>query len=303
MNERHPIVSVIIPTYNHGHLIGRALESVLSQTFQDFEIIVVDNYSTDNTDLVLASYACSRLTVLKVHNFGSIAYSRNHGISHARGDWIAFLDSDDWWMPQKLEECSRHFLNSDLIYHRLTLSGSSFRLTFPFCSGTWPLKSPILTHLLKSGNPIPTSSVVVRRTMFALIDGFNEKPEFIAAEDYDAWIRLSKITERFSFISDYLGFYHYSPHSASRKDMSLPMRAVYSSHADVIFIADYMSVDANAAYSAASFAFKNNCLTVALNELQRSLLHGRFELKLRSFFLLWFIIFKYLRFLFVPYTK
>ena len=139
--------------------------------------------------------------------------------------------------------------------------------------------------------------------MFALIDGFNEKPEFIAAEDYDAWIRLSKITERFSFISDYLGFYHYSPHSASRKDMSLPMRAVYSSHADVIFIADYMSVDANAAYSAASFAFKNNCLTVALNELQRSLLHGRFELKLRSFFLLWFIIFKYLRFLFVPYTK
>lgn len=303
MTERHPIVSVIIPTYNHGHLIGRALESVLSQTFQNFEIIVVDNHSTDNTDLVLASYACSRLTVLKVHNLGSIAYSRNHGISSARGDWIAFLDSDDWWMPHKLQECSRHFHNSDLIYHRLTLSGSFSRLSFPYCSGTWPLKSPILTHLLKSGNPIPTSSVVVRRTMFELIDGFNEKPEFIAAEDYDAWIRLAKITERFSYISDYLGFYHYSPHSASRKDMSLPMRAVYSSHADVIFIADYMSVDANAAYSAASFAFKNNCFTVALNELPRSLLHGRFELKLRSFFLLLFIICKYLRSLFVPFTK
>ena len=150
MTERHPIVSVIIPTYNHGHLIGRALESVLSQSFQDFEIIVVDNHSTDNTDLVLASYACSRLTVLR---FTTSDLLLTHEIMEflPRGDWIAF-DSDDWWMPQKLQSV----LAISLI--RSNLSSSHFvwfifSIIFSFLFRYLALKSPILTHLLKSGNP------------------------------------------------------------------------------------------------------------------------------------------------------
>lgn len=294
MSDSHPAVSVVIPTYNHGHLIGRALESVFAQTYSSFEVIVVDNHSTDNTDSVLASYACAFLKVLKVDNRGSIAYSRNRGIRAARGDWIAFLDSDDWWMPHKLQVCSQHFLRADLIYHRLILSSSSPPRFPPVWSATWALKRPILTHLLKSGNPIATSSVVVRRSMADQIKGFNEKPELIAAEDYDAWIRLASITERFLFIPDSLGFYHFSPNSASRKDMSLPMRAVYAAYSDQMSQNDRSCMDANAAYAAGRFAYQANRLGVALMELHKSFLHGRWELKIRSLILLFGLLGKFL---------
>ena len=294
MSDRYPVVSVVIPSYNHGHLIGRALESVFAQTYRSLEVIVVDNHSTDNTDAVLARHACADLKVLKVNNAGSIAYSRNRGILAARGDWIAFLDSDDWWMPQKLQECSHHFLHADLIYHRLILSSPSPRRSLPVCSPTWALKRPIQTHLLKSGNPIATSSVVVRRSMVIQIEGFNDKPELIAAEDYDAWIRLAGITERFLFIPDSLGFYHFGPGSASRKDMSLPMRAVYAAYSVQMSRNDRTCMDANAAYAAGSFAYQANRLGVALMELQKSFLYGRLELKIRSLILLVGLSGKYL---------
>ncbi len=295
MSDRHPVVSVVIPSYNHGHLIGRALESVFAQTYRSLEVIVVDNHSTDNTDAVLALHACADLKVLKVNNGGSIAYSRNRGIFAARGDWIAFLDSDDWWMPQKLQECSHHFLRADLIYHRLILSSPSPRRSIPVWSASWALKRPILTHLLKSGNPIATSSVVVRRSMVDQIEGFNEKPELIAAEDYDAWVRLARITERFFFIPHSLGFYHFSPSSASRKDMSLPMRAVYAAYSDQMSQNDRRCMDANAAYAAGRFAYQANRVGVALMELQNSFLHGRLELKIKSLILLVGLSVKHLR--------
>lgn len=294
MPDHHPVVSVVIPSYNHGHLIGRAIESVFAQTYRSLEVIVVDNHSTDSTNAVLARYACAELNVLKVDNHGSIAYSRNRGIGAARGDWIAFLDSDDWWMPHKLQKCSQYFLCADLIYHRLILSGSLPRRPLHAWSATWALKRPIQTHLLKNGNPIATSSVLVRRSMVNQIEGFNEKPELIAAEDYDAWIRLASITERFQFIPDSLGFYHFSSSSASRKDMSLPMRAVYAAYSDQMSRTDCSCMDANAAYAAGSFACQSNRLGVALMELQKSFLHGRLELKIRSLILLAGLSGKYL---------
>ena len=286
MPDRRPVVSVVIPSYNHGHLIGRALASVFAQTYPSLEVIVVDNNSTDNTDDVLASYSCFGLTILKVDNGGSIAYSRNRGIAAASGDWIAFLDSDDWWMPEKLQQCANYFLRADLIYHRLILSNASPRRFSPVWSGTWELRHPIVMHLLTSGNPIATSSVVVCRSLFEQIGSFDERPELIAAEDYDAWIRFARITDRFTFIPDKLGFYHFSPNSASRKDMSLPMRAVYAAYSDQISGNYRSSMDANAAYAAGRYAYQANRLGVAFMELLKSFLHGRLELKIRSLILL-----------------
>ena len=294
MSDSLPLVSVVIPSYNHGHLIGRALESIFAQTYPNLEVIVVDNYSTDNTDAVLENYACRALKVLKVRNGGSIAYSRNRGVALAHGDWIAFLDSDDWWKPHKLQQCSRYFLSADLIYHRLILSRPSSRRSLRVWPASWALKRPILTHLLKSGNPIATSSVVVRRSIVDQIGGFNEKHDFIAAEDYDAWLRLANITERFHFIPELLGFYHYGPSSASRKDMSVPMRAVYASYSEQMSRNDRSAMDANAAYAAGSFAYQANRFAVALMELQKSCLHGRLELRIKSLILLLCLPVKYL---------
>jgi glycosyltransferase involved in cell wall biosynthesis len=96
MNDNaSPLVSVVIPTYNHARYLGRALQSVLDQTYKNWEAIVIDNHSTDNTAELIASFADQRITYLKIHNNGVIAASRNAGIRAAKGEWLAFLDSDD----------------------------------------------------------------------------------------------------------------------------------------------------------------------------------------------------------------
>lgn len=96
------MVSVIIPTYNYGRFIKETLDSVMSQTFGDFEVIVINDGSTDNTLEVLSIVHDSRLKVITTDN-GGIGAARNHGLDCAQGDYIAFLDADDIWMPRKLE--------------------------------------------------------------------------------------------------------------------------------------------------------------------------------------------------------
>jgi glycosyltransferase involved in cell wall biosynthesis len=96
-----PLVSVVIPTFNRGHCVATAVESVLAQSFGDVETIVVDNGSTDNTQEVLARFG-SRIRVIRQDNSG-VSAARNAGIRAARGQWVGFLDSDDMWRPEKLQ--------------------------------------------------------------------------------------------------------------------------------------------------------------------------------------------------------
>lgn len=105
-----PHVSVIIPTFNRAHCIARSVQSVLAQTFQDLEVIVVDDGSTDDTGEILAGFG-DRIRVIRQENAG-VGAARNTGMRAARGDWIAFQDSDDVWVPGKLErqiECLRRY--------------------------------------------------------------------------------------------------------------------------------------------------------------------------------------------------
>jgi len=141
MTERtKSLVSVVIPTYNHARFLGRALQSVLDQTHFKWEVIVVDNYSTDNTDEVMAKFSDSRIRHLKIHNKGVIAVSRNMGVREAKGEWVAFLDSDDWWTKTKLEECLHRAHEAfDLVYHDLEIVSGKSRFFLeendPFLAG------------------------------------------------------------------------------------------------------------------------------------------------------------------------
>jgi glycosyltransferase involved in cell wall biosynthesis len=99
-----PTVSVIIPTYNRAHLIGRAIQSVLKQTYQDFEVIVVDDGSIDNTEEVVKKIQENRVYYYKHDKNKGGSAARNTGISLAKGEYIAFQDSDDEWLPEKLEK-------------------------------------------------------------------------------------------------------------------------------------------------------------------------------------------------------
>ena len=95
-----PKISVIIPTYNRAGILNRAIQSVFNQTFRDFELIVVDDGSTDDTARSVASLPSIKYLS---QNHSGVSKARNLGIEHARGEWLAFLDSDDKWLPEKLE--------------------------------------------------------------------------------------------------------------------------------------------------------------------------------------------------------
>lgn len=109
--NKNPTVSVIIPTYNRAHLVGRAIQSVLNQTYKDFELIIVDDGSTDNTEDIIKKYQKKdeRIKYIrrKKNKGGSVA--RNTGINAAIGEYIAFLDSDDEWLTEKLERQMKVF--------------------------------------------------------------------------------------------------------------------------------------------------------------------------------------------------
>ena len=102
------MISVVLPTYNRAHVLGRAVDSVLAQTFSEWELIIVDNHSSDQTDHLIENYHNSKIKLYKINNEGIIAKSRNLGILHAQGEFVAFLDSDDWWSPRKLELSLKH---------------------------------------------------------------------------------------------------------------------------------------------------------------------------------------------------
>lgn len=209
INAAQPLVSVVIPTYNHAHFLGRALQSVLDQTYPNWEVIVIDNHSEDNTDQVIQSFNDSRITTLKIHNNGIIAASRNAGIRAAKGDWIAFLDSDDLWYPQKLDialkgiaedttvdVCSTdEFLVNELTGDRSVLEYGPYSLS-------------LYKELLVEGNRFSPSAALVRRDFLSRMDiGFRENKEFVTAEDYDLWMLLARAGAKFKCIRSVQGEY------------------------------------------------------------------------------------------------
>ena len=108
------MVSVIIPTYNRETVIGRAIESVLKQTYPHFELLIIDDGSTDQTKRVVERIADERIRYILLEENGGVARARNVGIAEAQYDYIAFLDSDDEWMPEKLELQMERLLDSSL---------------------------------------------------------------------------------------------------------------------------------------------------------------------------------------------
>lgn len=203
-----PLISVVIPTYNRARDLKRALDSVRAQSFADWEAVVVDNNSTDDTDAVVSGLGDPRIALLKIHNDGIIAASRNLGIQRARGEYVAFLDSDDWWAPRKLEASARALTSgADVVYHDLLTVKQAGRASFWRRARTRQLRSPVFDDLIMNGTALTTSSVVMRRTVLQAINGFSEERAMVAMEDYDAWIRASRITERFVRLSEPLGYY------------------------------------------------------------------------------------------------
>ena len=201
-----PLVSIVIPTYNHAHMLQRALATVVEQTYQNWNAIIVNNFSTDNTLEVVAAFNDPRILCVNFRNQGVIGASRNEGIALATGEYVAFLDSDDTWFPTKIEKCVASLEHgADLVCHAefwIDESGKSRLVAYG------PSEAATHHNLIYKGNRISTSATVVRTALLKEVHGFDVAPELISTEDYDLWIRLAAKSDKFAFISEPLGEYH-----------------------------------------------------------------------------------------------
>jgi len=187
-----PEISVIIPTYNRGSLVGRAIKSVLKQVYRDIELIVVDDGSLDDTGDVVAVLKDQsrdiRVTYKKTENRG-VAAARNTGIGLAGGSWLAFLDSDDLWMPDKLAK-QRLFLSENpgirLVHSDERWIRNGVRVNKPKAYRKFGGEVFIESLAVCMIGP---STVMMEKSLLDQVGGFDEA--FPVCEDYDLWLRIT----------------------------------------------------------------------------------------------------------------
>ena len=212
--KNNPTVSVIITTYNRAQLVSRALQSALNQTYGDFEIIVVDDASTDNTMEVLGRFEDKRIRYLRREKNGGNSASRNTGIQAAKGDYIALLDSDDEWFPEKLQKQVNKFIESGegvgLIYTGFLYvsqkTGEILGQVIPTFRGN------VYANLFMKGCFLANSSAFIKKTCFEKVGFFDE--DLRSCVDWDMWIRLSKYFE-FDFVPDILTKFYFHENQVS----------------------------------------------------------------------------------------
>ncbi len=207
--SQSPNVSVIIPTYNRAGLIGKPIHSILNQTYQDFEIIVVDDCSTDNTEQVLKEFNDPRIRYIRHQKNSGAAIARNTGINHSTSPYIAFLDSDDEWLPEKLAKQLSLFQQCDpevgFIYTGFAAVDEFNQVKRVISSNHRGSLSDRLLYSNFIGTP---STVMVKRNYLQQVQGFDPNmPSFI--EDMDLWLRLSEHCQ-FEVIPEVLTRYAYS---------------------------------------------------------------------------------------------
>jgi glycosyltransferase involved in cell wall biosynthesis len=293
-----PIVSIVIPTYNHAKFIGKALESVIDQTYKNWEAIVIDNNSTDDTDKVINQYNDPRIKYLKINNDGVIAKSRNLGIKEAKGEWIAFLDSDDWWTKDKLEVClSKICKNVDFIHHATEyVNKSKSFLTKKIIKGR-EFKKPILNDLLigtiTKGSQISNSSVIVRKNILIKIGGLNENKILVGSDDYDTWLRIAQITDQFLYVNKKLSYVlFHDARTSNKKDMSIPQRLVITDFMHLFDKQQKLSLEIKLRYISGNYNYLNNNSEKAKKDFMFVIRNGVIRLKLRSLLMIILIILK-----------
>jgi glycosyltransferase involved in cell wall biosynthesis len=165
MSNFNPLVSVILPTYNRAHVLGKAIESILNQTYSNFEIIIVDDGSLDSTEKLVARYRDNRIKYIRhTKNQGAVA-ARNTGIVASKGEYIAFQDSDNEWLPEKLEKQIAAFNsgppNLGVVYTSVWIIDKGTKIRIP--SLNMKKTDGEIHELLLEGNFIDTSTALVKR--------------------------------------------------------------------------------------------------------------------------------------------
>jgi len=211
-----PRVSVIIPTYNYARFIEQAIESVLVQSYRDFEIIVVDDGSTDNTEEVVAKFD-NRVHYIRQANRGPNA-ARNTGIRAARGEFIAFLDADDLWLPEKLAlqiELAAARPEAGLIYGGILLFDSATQAVIGYAPLSRLHEGWVMRHLYMD-QFVTSPTPLIRREVFEQVGIFDER--CMRSDDWDMWLRIAA-SYQFALVPKPLALYRVHKSIASSKSL------------------------------------------------------------------------------------
>jgi glycosyltransferase involved in cell wall biosynthesis len=212
-----PEVSVIIPTYNRAKWVKEAVESVIAQDFPDYEVLVVDDGSTDKTRETLSAFG-KGIQIIEMEHSGLPAQARNKGIQAARGTYLAFLDSDDRWLPGKLSrqmKLIQHHPEAGLCCTNAAIQRegeAEWKETF------FPSQPDFVGDALSAlirNNFIITSSVLIRKDLVQSCGGFDESERLRALEDYDLWLKVAGKT-RIGYLCEALVIYNDRPTNSLR---------------------------------------------------------------------------------------
>jgi len=210
MQQQEPIVSVIVPTYNRANLLPRCIRSILAQTYKNFELLIVDDGSTDNTSDVVASFSDPRIRYLPQEKNRGAAYARNIGIQAARGVFISTQGSDDEWFPENLTkkiECFRNLPETvGVVYSRFyKIHKGGERVLWP--PAYIKKREGNLFSEFLHGNFITDQAALVRKCVYDKVGLYDAS--LPGMQEWDMWFRISKIYE-FKFISEPLLVTYYT---------------------------------------------------------------------------------------------
>ena len=206
-------LTVVIPTFNRSNELKRALNSLVAQTDTDFNVIVCDDGSTEDIEVVISQFIhLLKLELVRIDNSGGPARPRNIATLKAKTKWISYLDSDDFWYPSRIARV-KSYLNDDhdLMYHPLRVERADYNTNSKPPHGSQIGESLRTTdatwHMIRFGNPIATSGTIIKRDVIIANGGFDESPNLLSIEDFDAWFRLAANGARICFIPEILGVY------------------------------------------------------------------------------------------------
>jgi len=215
-----PTVSVVIPTYNRKDLLPEAIDSVLGQTFTDYEVIVMDHGSTDGTAQWVSATYGNRVRCISLPYCELPACPRNAGIRAARGEFVCFLDSDDLWLPHTLKRLMEAAEADPAagLYFGLAQAFEGSKTLSTTIDPARPRSGHVFERLL-SGNFVAIPTVMVRRDVLEAVGGFDERPAYRATEDYDLWLRIA-YRHPFHFVPEVLARYRLHGSNLSRGVMA-----------------------------------------------------------------------------------
>lgn len=259
------VVSVIMPAYNAEKYIGESIESVIGQTYTNWELIIVDDGSTDTTADIIKQYQVNNNRIFYIYQKNARqGYAKNNGIKHSKGRYIAFIDADDLWLSNKLEICLNEILNGkhDLVFTDCLLFEDSLPddigtlKNMGVTSGIWQGDDAILAFL--HYNRIPNLTVLVKKSCILKAGNFSDKQ---AAEEYEMWLKLLANGASFKAIGAPLALYRLHTQSVTSTDRH----------------ATFELIQIIKEFGFKHPAFKARTLEIANEKLRHWLYHGSFK--------------------------